>query len=61
VAALVSALVNDAEVAVRKAAVEALGTLADPAARPALEKAAKDDADANVRAYAEWALGKLKH
>jgi hypothetical protein len=57
--ALIDALGKDSDATVRKAAIEALGALADPAARPALEKAAKGDADANVRSYAEWALGKL--
>jgi hypothetical protein len=56
---LAAQLATESDVAVRKALVQALGTLADPATRPALEKLAKDDGNAEVRSYAEWALGKL--
>lgn len=58
-AALAATLGTETDVGVRKALVQALGTLADPATRPALEKVAKDDGNAEVRSYAEWALGKL--
>lgn len=57
--ALAAALATEQDVAVRKALVQALGTLADPQTRPTLEKLAKDDGNAEVRSYAEWALGKL--
>jgi len=47
---------------VREAAAEALGQLAGAAreAEPALQAAAKSDADRRVRVRAEWALGRVK-
>jgi hypothetical protein len=57
--ALAAALSMERDVAARKALVQALGSLAVATTRPALEKVAKDDGDAEVRSYAEWALGKL--
>lgn len=57
--ALIDAMGKDAEPGVRSAAIEALTTLAHPSARPALERAARDDQDAGVRSHAVSALGKL--
>jgi epoxyqueuosine reductase len=37
----------------------ALGNQGDPAAIPALERAAAEDPEPLVRKHAEWALGRL--
>jgi HEAT repeat protein len=57
-ASLITALDGDADATVRKNAADALGKLADGAARGALEKAAADP-DPDVRGAAGRALAKL--
>jgi hypothetical protein len=59
VTALVTALGKDADASAREWAAMSLGEFKDASARPALEKAAKDDASENVRAVAGMALKKL--
>ncbi len=56
---LISAL-GDHSASVRERAAEALGKIGDPRARPALEKAARNDPDSAVRAGAAAALEKLR-
>ncbi len=58
VPALIEAL-DDANAAVRLAAVNSLGTLGDPRAIAALGKVLKDDSDARVRRAAAEALGEI--
>jgi epoxyqueuosine reductase len=44
---------------VRNVAV-ALGNVGDPAARPALRRAAEEDPNPDVRSHAAWALDRLR-
>lgn len=58
-AAPVAALVEDSDLAVRRAAVATVGTFRTADARLALEAAVVGDADAAVRRNAAWALGRI--
>ena len=53
-------MLGDAAWEVRANAVQALGMIGDPSARAALERAARDDPNGDVRSTAERALEKLE-
>lgn len=58
-AAPVVALLGDSDARVRAEAASAVGGMAAPAGRPALEALVVSDASPSVRRNAAWALGKL--
>jgi HEAT repeat protein len=55
----VAALLGDADVTVRRAAVAVVGHFAEAGARAELEATLAGDADAAVRRNAAWALGRI--